>query len=132
MTTLFKKWWFWLGLVVVAIFLWQYLTAWSMSSKLYNMALDDLRVDQTKIVRTLEQTVTEREKELADVYSQLEIIKKRQIVVQIEVERLRGKINELQRQRESYVAPSDPDGLVNELHKLGIGSAHRRKDTRGR
>lgn len=98
-----------------------------MNSKLYNMALDNLRQDQGKIVKILEEIVTEREKELATVYEQLERVKQQQAVAQAETERLKGKISELQAQRDNISIPSDPDRLVDELHRMGLGSASRVK-----
>lgn len=98
-----------------------------MNSKLYDMALNNLRQDQGKIVKTLEGIVTEREKELASVYEQLDRVKQQQAMASAESERLRGKIRDLQNQRENIIVPVDADSLVIDFRQRGIGSAHRIK-----
>ncbi len=127
MLTILKKipWWGWLVLVLAIFFLWQSLSGWAVSRKLYDTALDQLRVDQTRVVRTLEEIVTQREKELADLYQEMERLKQQQALARAETERLKGKIRELQNQRDTIVVPGDPDRIVDELRRRGIGSAHR-------
>lgn len=126
---LLKKipWWGWLALALVILFIWQSISGWTASRKLYDMVLDNLRLDQNKIVKTLEQTITDREKELAGLYEELDRIKEQQAQARAETERLKGKIHELQVQRENIVVPGDPDLLVDELRRHGLRSVHRRK-----
>jgi len=126
---LFKKiplWGYVAGIVAILI-LWQSLSGWAYSKKLYNMALDNLRTDQSRIVKTLEENQTMYENEIQKLQSELERIKSQQAVVKAENERLKGKVSELQAQRENIIVSSDPDILVNDLHKLGIKSAIRRR-----
>ena len=121
-----KKWWFWVAIMIAGIMVWQFLSGWAMSSKLYNMALNNLRTDQTKVIRTLEQIITQREAELSDLYKKVGAVQKQSTVAQAESERLRKLVNEknaeiakLQREREVVVVPVDPDMLVDEFRKRG-------------
>lgn len=127
MITFLRKipWWGWVALLIVILFLWQSLSGWVASRKLYDMALDNLRHDQNKIIETLEEALTEREKELANLYQDLHLLKTQQAQARAETEKLKGKIRELQVQRENILVPVDPDRLVDELRRFGIGSAHR-------
>ncbi len=118
-------WWGWLALALAIFFLWQSLSGWAMSRKFYGIALDQLRTDQSRVVKTLEEIVTQREKELADLYQEMERLKQQQALARAETERLKGKIRELQNQRDTIVVPGDPDRIVDELRRRGIGSAHR-------
>jgi len=129
MISILKKipWWGWVALAVAIFFLWQSLSGWAASRHLYNMALDNLRTDQSRIVRILEETVIEREKELASVYEDLERNKQEQALSRAETERLKGKIRELQARRDTIIVSDDPDRLVDELRRFGIGTAHRIK-----
>jgi hypothetical protein len=129
MIAILKKipWWGWVALAIATLFLWQSLSGWAATRKLYNMALDNLRVDQSRVVEVLEGALADREKELANLYGELERLKVQQTQAKAETERLRGKIRELQAQRENIIVPGDPDRLVDELRKRGISSAHRRK-----
>lgn len=129
MISILKKipWWGWFALAIAILFFWQSLSGWAASRKLYDMALDNLRIDQSKIVETLEEIITERERELANIYEELERVKQQQVQARAETERLKGKIRELQAQRENILVPGDPDRLVDELRRFGIGSAHRIK-----
>jgi phage shock protein A len=129
MISILKKipWWGWLALALAILFLWQSLSGWAASRKLYDMALDNLRQDQSRIVKTLSEIVTEREMELAGVYEQLEAVKQQQAQTRAETERLRGKIRELQARRDTIIVSDNPDTLVNDLRGFGIGTAHRIK-----
>ncbi len=120
------KWWMWIGVVIVILLFWQYLTGWSTSRKLYTLALDNLRTDQTVIVRTLEQTITQRETELADLYKKVDIIQKQRATAQAESERLRGLVDaknteiiKLRKEREAITVPTDITPLADEFRKRG-------------
>ncbi len=114
------------GIIILIVLFWIG-SVTGMNKKLYDMALDNLRIDQSRIVQTLEENQTMYEKEIQKLQTELERIKSQQTIVKAENEKLKGKISELQAQREGIVVSSDPDTLVNDLHKLGIKSAIRRK-----
>lgn len=124
---LIKKipWWGWAVLAIAILFFWQSLSGWAYSKKLYDMALDNLRSDQSKVIKVLEENQTMYEQEIQKLEVELESIKSQQEIVKAENERLKGKVSELQSRRENIIISSDPDILVNDLHRLGIGSAIR-------
>ena len=125
---LIKKlpWWMWLAAAVAIFILWQSISGWAAGRKLYNMALDNLRHDQSRVVEVLEENNEMYLKELDRVTHELEQLKQQQAAVRAENQRLAGRIYELERERETLVISSDPDSIVSGLRKLGIGSAHRR------
>src|SRR4030042_1357447 len=82
--------------------------------KLLNMAIDQLRIDQSNVIKTLEKAVTEREREIADLEKQVEINRAQQAQVRAENDRLKGRIFEIQAQRETISISGDPDRIVDE------------------
>lgn len=125
MNFLKAHWKLFLGGIIVLIILVWIGSITGMNSKLYKMALDNLRHDQTKVVETLEQQEAAYEQELLRLQSELERIKSQQAVIKAENDKLKGKVSELQNQRQNVIVSSDPDTLVRNLHDLGIGSARR-------
>ena len=117
------KWWMWIGLIVAILLIWQYLSGWAYSRKLYNMALDNLRTDQSRIVKVLEENQQMYETEITKLNQDLQSIQKQKVQVQVENERLRGINNELQNRLENVTVPDDIDSLLDLLHKLGLKSA---------
>ena len=95
------------------------------AKKYFGMLVDQIRVDQSNIVKTLEESVTKREIEIADLEQQIEINRMQQIQVRAENDRLKGRLLELQTQRETIVVSGDPDRIVDELRRLGFSSARR-------
>src|SRR4030042_924891 len=123
----FTKYWKWvLAAMVLCLFSWQYLSGWAQAKKYYNIALDQLRDDKTEVVRTLEETVTAREKELAEIEQKLAENAKQQAAIRVENQQLRGLLREkndeilaLKKERELIVVPTNPDALVDEFRKRG-------------
>jgi len=94
--------------------------------KLWNMLANQIRTDQTAIVRTLEDTITQRETELADLYKKVDAIQKQRVTAQAESERLRGlvdakniEIAKLRKEREAIIVPGDINTLADEFRKRG-------------
>lgn len=121
-----KKPWFWIAIIIAGLMVWQLLSGWATSRKLYNMVLGNLRTDQTQVIRTLEQIITQRETELSDLYKKIETIQKQSVVAQAESERLRRLISEknaeivkLQGEREAVGVPKDLSGLMQEFNEKG-------------
>jgi len=121
-----KKWWIWVALVVFIVIVWQQMSSWAMSRKLYNMALDNLRTDQSRVVETLEENQKMYEAEIIRLSSEVENIRKQRTVAQAESERLRGLVNEknneiiaLKRERDAIIIPTDPNILTDEFRKRG-------------
>jgi len=113
-----------IGITTLLILIWIG-SATGTSIKLWNMLVDQIRTDQSKVVKILEQTVTERELEIADLERQVEANRQQQFQVRAENDRLKGSIRELQIKREAVVVSGDPDRIVDELHRLGFQSAGR-------
>jgi TolA-binding protein len=93
--------------------------------KLFGALLDQIRVDQSRVVKTLEETLIQREYEIADLQQQVQINERKQSQVRAENERLIGIVNGLQTQRKTIIISGDPDRIVAELRRLGFGSARR-------
>jgi peptidoglycan hydrolase CwlO-like protein len=135
MITFLKKipWWVWIGAFVTVLLIWQNLSGWAMSRKLYTMALDNLRTDQTRVVETLQENQKMYEAEIANLQAEKERLQKEKATVQkqavesaVEVSRLKGKIGELQTKLESIVVSDDPDLVLADLRRLGILSIQRK------
>jgi hypothetical protein len=125
-------WYVWVILGLVLLLVVEGFTGTLGSRKLYNMVLDQLRTDQSRVVTTLEENMATYEQEIQTLQKQLETVKAKQAVVQAETVRLKGIINEkdkeilkLWKEREIMVVSSDPDILVNDLVKMGFSSTHK-------
>jgi chromosome segregation ATPase len=126
-------WWFWVGIVVLILVVWQLASGGSASRKLYQMALDNLREDQTNIINQKEEWIKTCEAEIARLEEERERIQKEKANIQrrasesaAEVARLKGRIGELQTQLQSIIISDDPDRIIDDLHKFGLKSIKRR------
>jgi peptidoglycan hydrolase CwlO-like protein len=131
MLALIRKipWWAWAVLLIVIVLIWQNLTGWAAARQVYTQALDNLRTDQSRVVEALQENQKMYEAEIAKLQTELEKVQKQkqEIVVQrnrllSENEVYKGRIRELQAQRDSIVVPSDLAGIIDGFHKLGFGS----------
>ena len=131
MITFLKKipWWVWIGAFVTVLLIWQNLSGWAMSRKLYTMALDNLRTDQTRVVETLQENQKMYEAEIANLQAEKERLQKEKATVQkqavesaVEVTRLKGRIGELQTQLQNIIVSDDPSKIVEDLRELGLKS----------
>lgn len=127
--TILKKipWWGWIAGIVAIIFLWQSLSGWAYSKKLYNMALDQLREDQSDIIKAKDEWIASCEQEIQNLQRKVEANQRQQATLRAENEKLKGRIHELEIAQANINVPTDPDALVDDLRKHGLGSAHRRK-----
>src|SRR3990172_5673589 len=98
---LIKKlpWWMWLAAAVAIFILWQSISGWAAGRKLYNMALDNLRHDQSRVVEVLEENNEMYLKELDRVTHELKQLKQQEAAVRAENQRLAGRIYELERDK---------------------------------
>lgn len=126
---LFKKipLWGWVFIILILLILSNMGSSYFYKKNLWNLFMDQIRTDQSKIIKTLEENMQYYEKEIMRLQQELENNLKQQAKIRAENETLKEKINELQNQRQVISVPSDADGIVDELHRLGIGSAHRRR-----
>jgi len=125
---LLKKipWWGWVAIVIFIVIMWQSATGAALARKLYKSILDDLRADQTRIVETLEETVTQREQEIAELQKQVADIQKKRAIAETESARLRGlvrdkdlEIAKLKKERDALIIPDDLNALADEFRRRG-------------
>jgi peptidoglycan hydrolase CwlO-like protein len=110
--------------VIVAIFYFS-----GGSSAAYKMLIDTLRTDQSKVVQVLEQQLSSSEKDVAALEAAKAQLQKDKATLQkkadessAKVTQLNGEIDALQKKYAAYSAPTDPNAIIDDLHKLGIGS----------
>jgi len=127
-------WWGWLALAVTILFLWQSLSGWAMSRKLYDMVLDNLRSDQTRIIEEREAYIKDCEDEISKIVGEKEVLKKEKLIIlrqasesAAEVTRLEGNVNALERQLQNITVGDDPDRLIDDLRKRGLSTIHRHR-----
>lgn len=132
-TQMTKKWWFWLAIVIAIVLAWQILSGWAYSRKLYNMALDNLREDQSKIIEIKNEWIAQCEKEITELNKQMEIIQREKNNLQgeknklyAEREILKGRIFDLENRRQTIIISDDPDRIIDDLRTMGIRSIRRR------
>jgi chromosome segregation ATPase len=116
--------WFWIALAVFIFLAWQSLSGWAMSRKLYKMALNNLRQDQTQIIKEKDAWIKTCEDEIKQLAIEKERIQKEKAAVQqqanqsaAEVARLKGENNALRKQIRDIIIPDDPDRIIDDLRK---------------
>lgn len=123
---LLKKfpWWVWVALVVGIIVIWQIATAGAMANKLYKMALNQLRQDQTNIIKEKDEWIKTCEDQIAKLAEEKAAIQKQKAAAQqeanrsaAEVARLKGENDALRIALQNIVVPTDPDKLIDGLRK---------------
>ncbi len=120
-------WWGWVIAIVFIILVWQQMSSWAMSRKLYNMALDNLRQDESQAIKDKDAWIKSCEKEIsqlanekAEIEKKKAILEKKDIASTIEITRLIGNNNELQNRLNNIVTSDDPDRLIEDLQRRGI------------
>lgn len=120
MKKLLTNWKFLVAVVVVGLFAWQYLSGFSSSRALFKQIMAGLVEDKTEIVETLEEAVENYEKQI-DAYlkdiNKLREANKRQEAI----------IDGLKKKLENIVVSNDPDTLIRDLEKRGIGPIRKRR-----
>lgn len=126
-------WWGWVGAIVAILLLWQSLSGWAYSRKLYGMALDNLRKDESRVIRDKDEWIKVCESAILDLKKEVDKIGREKARVQleanqsaVEVARLKGRINELQEMLKRIVISNDPDVVINDLKRYGLRSIRRR------
>jgi len=126
--TLAKKipWWGWVGAAIAVLFLWQSVSGWAATRKLYNMALDNLRHDQSRVIEVLEENEEIYEAEINRLTGELQKVKAAQSVAAEESGRLRrlvrekdAEIDALKKEYANIVIPTDPNALADDFRKRG-------------
>lgn len=101
--------------------------------KLFNIALDQLREDKSHVIEVQEENQKWYEGEIKTLQEELDRVQREKAALQNEKnqlaserEALKGWIRELQTKREIIVVSDDPDRVIGDLRKLGLGSVRRR------
>lgn len=117
-------WWVWIIAIVLVILFWQQVSGWSVSRKLYNMALDNLREDQSSVIEAKDDWIKTCEEEIGRLQEEKERIQKEKTAVQqranasaAEVARLEGENDALRKKLREVVVPDDPDRIIDGLRK---------------
>ncbi len=120
-------WWGWIIGIVIILLLWQSLSSWAMSRKLYNMALDNLRQDQSQIIKDKDEWIKSCEEEIGQLVEEKTkieekkaVLEKKDIALTAEITRLIGSNNELQNRLNNIITSDDPDRLLEDLQRRGI------------
>jgi peptidoglycan hydrolase CwlO-like protein len=132
--SILKKIPFWGWIAAIAIlFLANYASSRALNQSLFNMALDQLRKDQTQIVQEKDEWIATCEKQILDLQKDIEKVQKEKAIEReraaqsaAEVVRLKGRINALQFQIDNIVVSDNPDIVLDSLRKRGIKSIRRR------
>jgi dsDNA-specific endonuclease/ATPase MutS2 len=118
--------WKWILLAIGVLFVVVIIAqATGTNRKLWKMVKDSITQDQEKIIETLAKDNDQLKKERSEVYADLEKVRKERDAAKIKSKQWEGKYNALKQDFANIVIPTDPDAIVNELHALGLKSAHR-------
>jgi len=120
-------WFVWVGLIIAILFLWQNLSGYAYSNKLWNMVKDQIVADEKRIIEDLEKDNLANQKEKEGLYQALRESENKRHLVEQENARLKARDQELTDAIQNITVPTDPDALVDLLHKLGLKSVQRRK-----
>jgi len=130
MLTLLKKIPFfgWVAIAVAILFLWQGLSGFAYSNKLWNMVKSEIVADKEAIIEELEKDNLANQREKEGLYQQINQLQKQRANLQQEKDRLTAKIQEIEHALQNNPPPSsDPDALIKLLHDLGLKSVRRGK-----
>jgi len=126
-------WWGWIAIAIAILFLVNYASSRALNRSLFNMALDQLREDQTQIVKEKDEWIKTCEKEILNLQKDVERVQKEKAIEKgraatsaAEVVRLKGRIDELQFKIDNIIVSNDPDVILDSLRKQGIRSIKRR------
>jgi uncharacterized protein (DUF3084 family) len=103
------------------------------NQKLFNMALDQLRDDKSRVVEVQAENQKWYEGEMKKLEEERDLLKQEKAAVQSEKKQvaaerdaLKGWIRELQTKREIIVVSDNPDLIIGDLRKRGLSSIRRR------
>ena len=116
-------WWVYVLTFVAILLLWQNVSGWSHSSKLWNMVKDQIVTDQSHIIEELEKDNLATQKEREDLYNQINALQRQRVDLRKEKEDLRLEAKRLKDELDKIVIPADPDSLIDLLHRYGLPSA---------
>jgi len=129
MITFLKKlpWWIWIAAIIGVIILWQGLSGWSTSQKLYNMMLGDIKKDESQTIKDKEAWIKTCEDEILKIQKEKEGLQRERLIAQEaaaysakEVFRLKGENHALRIELKNIVVSDDPDRIIDDLQRRGI------------
>jgi peptidoglycan hydrolase CwlO-like protein len=115
--------WAYIAILVAILFLWQSISGFAYSNKLWNMVKNQIVTDQTDIINELEKADAIAQKEKEDLYKQINKLQQQRADLQREKEDLRLEAKRLKDELDKIVIPADPSSLVDLLHRYGLPSA---------
>jgi len=125
--------WGWVAIAIAILFLANYASSRALNRSLFNMALDQLREDQSQIVQQKTEEAEAFKKQNLDLKEEVKKVQKEKALERAraaesaaEVVRLKGRINALQVQIDNIIVSHDPDAVLDSLRKQGIRSIKRR------
>ena len=119
-------WWGWILIVVAILFFANWISAKAMNRSLFNLALDQLREDKTKVIDRLKEDVEKERQQKEELKGQVAIVQKQRDAARAESLKLKGLVNEknaeiarLKKERDAIIVPIDPNALADEFRKRG-------------
>jgi len=97
------------------------------NQKLLDLARDQLKSDQARVVEVQGENQKWYEETIASLNEQLETTKKKIGILEITINDKDGEILALRNERGRIVTSSDPDSIVDDLRQLGYRSEYRRR-----
>ena len=118
--------WKWILLAICVLFIVVIIAqATGTNAKLWKMIKESIVADQQAIIDTLETDKKKLEDERLGLYADLDRIQKERDAAKLKSKQWEAKYNGLKADFANIVVPSNPDAIVNELHSIGLKSAHR-------
>jgi hypothetical protein len=122
-------WWFWVVIGVAILFVWQGLSGFSYSNKLWNMAKAEIVKDEVRIIEDLKKDNLTKQTERKSLLREIDDLKKQRVLLEQEKETLSARNQELENALQNVTIPGNTDDLVILLRKLGLRSATRKGPT---
>jgi len=120
-------WWGYVAAIVFIIIVWQQMSSWALSKKYYNMLLDNLRTDQSQIIKDKDAWIKQCEDEIVKVEAEKEQIRLSKLALEkknkqsmAEIALLTGRNRDLQDRLDRIIVSDDPDKLLEDLRSRGI------------
>jgi hypothetical protein len=117
-------WWVWIIAIVGVVIIWQGLSGWSTSRKLYNMMLGDIKKDESQVIKEKDAWIKTCEDEILQIKEEKDKIAQEKIIAQkdaanskAKVARLEGENDALRIKIRNVVVPDDPDRIIDGLRK---------------
>jgi uncharacterized protein YlxW (UPF0749 family) len=125
--------WAWIACGVALFIAYQSFTGWSMSSKLWKQVFGQIKEDQSRVVKNLEDNQKMYEDEIRRLMAERDRLQKDREALQKQKAELLAQdkvkdaeIEKLRAARQTIVVPVDPVALADEFRRMGYGSTRYR------